>query len=81
MATKKNCTRKKIQIKSKRGKVIAEFMGHTGAGCGPRPKPSTRHLAPFKKNFALQARACKGNKRGKFLQCMRRIKGSAGVVF
>jgi hypothetical protein len=43
----KKCVRKRIVIKKGR-KVIAEFMGHTGSGCGPRKKPSTRQLGPWK---------------------------------
>lgn len=72
----KDCVRKTIKIKRKSGKVVAEFMGRTGPGCGPRPKPSTRHLGRYKKSFAAQARACKGNPRGRFIQCMRKLKGT-----
>jgi len=81
MAKPKKCVRKMIRIKSKRGKVIAEFMGRTGPGCGPRPKPSTRHLSHFKKFFANAAKNCKGRKRGAFLKCMRtETKGAVPFV-
>lgn len=71
-----SCQKKNIKIKSKRGKIVAEFVGHTGPGCPPRKKPSTRHLGPYKKNFGLQAKACAGSKRSAFISCMRRIKGT-----
>ena len=70
------CTRKTITIKSKRGKVIAQFKGRQGPGCGPRPKPKTGHLSAYKKEFARQARACKGRTRGAFLSCMKRMGGA-----
>lgn len=72
------CTRKKIVIKSKRGTVKAEFVGHSGPGCPPRKKPSTRHLAPYKKAFARQAKQCAGTSLPGFRKCMKRLKGAHG---
>lgn len=80
MAKSSKCVRKKITIKSKRGKVIAQFVGRQGPGCGPRKKPSTAHLRPFKSEFARQARACKGRSRGAFLKCMSRMKGAVPAL-
>lgn len=64
------CTRKKIVIKSKSGKVIASFMGRQGKSCGPRPKPKTGHLRAYKGYMASAARACKGRPRRAFLNCV-----------
>lgn len=65
----KDCTRKKITFKTKRGKTIS-FSGRQGAGCGPRPKPKTGHLSVFKKAMASAARSCKGKPRRAFLNCV-----------
>lgn len=70
----KACTSKTIRFKTKRGKTIS-FKGHSGAGCGPRPKPKTGHLRAYKSEFKRQAKACKGKPRGAFLTCMKRMKG------
>lgn len=64
------CTRKKITIKNKRGKVVAEFMGRVGKSCGPRPKPKTGHLRQYKEHMGEAAKACKGKPRGAFLNCV-----------
>ena len=64
------CVRKQIRFKTKRGKTIS-FTGKQGASCGPRPKPKTGHLRPFKAIFKRAAKACKGTTRGRFLQCMK----------
>lgn len=64
------CTRKKIVIKNKRGKVIKEFMGRVGKSCGPRPKPKTGHLRAYKEYMGEAAKACKGKPRGAFLNCV-----------
>jgi hypothetical protein len=64
------CTRKKIVIKGKRGRVVAEFMGRQGKACGPRPKPKTGHLRHYKAAMKEIARSCKGKSRGAFLNCM-----------
>lgn len=69
---KHGCAAKMITIKSKRGKVIAQFKGHSGPACGPRKKP-TPPPKHFRQEFARQARACKGGTRGAFLKCMKRI--------
>lgn len=53
------CTRKKIVIKKKSGKVIASFMGRQGSGCGPRKKPSTAHLRHYKSAFKDAVKSCK----------------------
>lgn len=61
MAQQKRCRSGTITFKSKRGKVIS-FKGRHGADCGPRKKPSTRHLSVYKKAFARAAKSC--SKRG-----------------
>lgn len=71
------CRSTNIKFKTKRGKTIT-FKGHSGAGCSPRPKPSTTHLRPYKAEFARQAKACKGKTRGAFLSCMSRMKPKRG---
>lgn len=58
-----------VRFKTKRGKVVS-FHGKTGAGCAPRKKPSTRHLAPYKRKLAAAARACKGKSAGTFRRCV-----------
>jgi len=74
MAKPQKCSKKKIVIRGKRGGIKAEFIGHSGPGCPPRKKPSTRHLSRFKATFARQAKACKGQKLGAFRKCMSRLK-------
>ena len=66
------CVRKKIVIRRKSGKVVKEFMGRTGKGCGPRPKPKTGHLRVFQQAMASAARSCKRKnlKRHAFLNCV-----------
>lgn len=59
-----------VRFKTKRGKVVS-FPGKTGAGCSPRKKPSTRHLAPYKRKLAAAARACKGKSMKAFRSCIR----------
>lgn len=51
------CVRKRIVIKKGR-KVVADFMGHTGSGCGPRPKPKTGHLREAKALMKKAAPQC-----------------------
>lgn len=58
-----------VRFKTKRGKVVS-FHGKTGANCAPRKKPSTRHLAPYKRKLAAAARACKGKSAGAFRRCV-----------
>lgn len=65
-----SCRRGTIRFKTKRGKVV-QFQGKTGPGCGPRPKPSTRHLARYQKALASAARACKGRSAKQFRSCVR----------
>ena len=65
----KKCHAGLVSFKTKRGKTIS-FRGHTGAGCPARRKPSTRHLADFKKDLARAARKCKGKGRKAFLACV-----------
>lgn len=66
------CVRKKIVIKRKSGKIVKEFMGRTGAACGPRPKPKTAHLRVFQQAMASASRSCKRKNlsRGAFLNCV-----------
>lgn len=52
-----NCTRKTIRFRTKRGKTIS-FTGRTGAGCGPRRKPSTGHLRLYKGIFKDASKSC-----------------------
>ncbi len=65
------CKRTTIKFKTKRGKTI-EFAGRSGASCGPRAKPKTGHLNPFKKTLATASRACsrKNLKGQKFRNCV-----------
>jgi hypothetical protein len=72
---KPGCKAKMIIIKSKRGKTVASFMGHTGAACPKRRKPSTKHLGGCKREFARQARSCAGSKLPAFRKCMKQLKG------
>lgn len=58
----KACKISNIKFKTKRGRVIS-FRGHSGSDCPPRRKPSTRHLAPWKKAMKIGAEAC-ANSRG-----------------
>lgn len=57
------CHRTVIAFKTKRGKTV-HFSGKTGSGCGPRPKPSTRHLAPWKSAMKRAAPQCKRSAKG-----------------
>lgn len=68
-ARRTGCSAGIVRFTTKRGKVIS-FRGHTGAGCPARKKPSTRHLAPFKKEMKAAARKCKGKSRKAFLSCV-----------
>jgi hypothetical protein len=65
----KSCHAGTVRFKTKRGKVVS-FKGHTGAGCGPRPKPRTGHLSVYKKGLARAARACKGKSLHAFRNCV-----------
>jgi len=58
-----------VRFKTKRGKVVS-FHGKTGAGCAPRKKPSTRHLARYKSALAKASRACKGKRGRTFRSCV-----------
>lgn len=60
-----------IRIRTRRGKVV-QFKGKTGPGCAPRKKPSTRHLAPYKRKMANAARSCKGLSKRQFQACVAR---------
>lgn len=64
------CRRGIITFHTKRGKVV-HFPGKHGKGCGPRPKPSTRHLAAHKRAMGAAARACKGRAAKAFRACVR----------
>ena len=65
----KSCHKGVVSFKTKRGKTIS-FRGAMGAGCPKRKKPSTRHLAPYKKEMKSAARKCKGKPRKAFLSCV-----------
>lgn len=54
----KGCKVKEIVIKRKSGKVIARFRGRSGSDCGPRKKPSTAALGPWKKTMKIAAPQC-----------------------
>lgn len=53
----KSCTRKRVVIKGRTGKVKADFMAHRGEGC-PKPRRSTAHLREYKQIFKVEAKAC-----------------------
>jgi hypothetical protein len=63
------CKRATITFKTKRGRTVS-FPGRTGTDCGPRKKPSTRHLREYKVAMGLAARECKGRKGGAFRNCV-----------
>lgn len=70
-----SCKRAHVVIWKKRGGrkyQIADFMARKGSSCGPRKKPSTRHLTKYKKAFAAAAKACKraGKKGTSFGKCI-----------
>lgn len=65
----KACRAGIVSFETSRGKKIS-FRGKTGAGCAPRKKPSTRHLAPYKRALATASRACRGKKAGAFRKCV-----------
>lgn len=52
----KGCKRKTISFRA-HGKTVS-FMGRQGSACGPRKKPSTRHLGPYKKVFKAASKSC-----------------------
>jgi hypothetical protein len=74
MAKRKNkkkpssCRKGLITISTRKG--LVKFPGRWGKGCGPRKKPSTRHLAKYKTAMAKAARACKGRKGKSFRTCV-----------
>lgn len=57
----KACKLTTVKFQTKRGRTIA-FKGHSGPDCPPRRKPSTRHLAPWKKAMKIAAEACAGSR-------------------
>ena len=65
----RKCHKGIVSFKTKRGKTIS-FRGNVGSGCPARRKPSTRHLAPFKKEMRIAAKKCKGKSRKAFLVCV-----------
>lgn len=71
------CAVKTITIKTRGGKVV-RFRGKSGPGCGPRKKPSTRHLAPYKRAMASAARSCQGLKKRQFESCVASAMRSGG---
>ena len=68
-ARSSSCRTGIVRFKTKRGKVVS-FRGKTGAGCAPRKKPSTRHLARYKSALAKASRACKGRHGKSFRSCV-----------
>lgn len=77
--TKRNCTRKPIVIKSKRGKVVAKFTGRT-AGRGECGEKTTGINSPAAKKVQARlkaaAKACKKAglaPKGKFLTGAKRL--------
>lgn len=64
-----SCRTGVVRFKTKRGKVV-QFRGKTGPGCGPRKRPSTRHLAPYKSALRAAAKSCKGLSRREFQSCV-----------
>lgn len=65
----KKCKAGLVRFKTKRGKTVS-FKGHVGSDCGPRPKPSTRHLAPYKAAMRRAAKGCKGRHGQAFRNCI-----------
>lgn len=51
------CTRKRVIIRGRGGKVKADFMAHRGTNC-PKPKRRTGHLKEYKQIFKIEAKAC-----------------------
>lgn len=62
--SRNRCKHGIITFKTKRGRVIS-FKGKHGASCGPRKKPSTRHLSKYKKAFAAASRRCNKTKQSR----------------
>lgn len=58
------CRKGTITFRTKRGAVVS-FPGRHGASCGPRKKPSTRHLAKYKKAFATASKRCNKTKQSR----------------
>lgn len=71
------CKKTAISFTTKHGKTI-EFRGNAGKACGARRKP-TPPPKRYRDAFARQARACKGTSHGKFITCMKRLRGSIGA--
>lgn len=69
-SSKRGCSVGTISFRTKRGKRI-EFRGRSGTSCGPRKKPSTRHLAVFKKAFKAAAKKCHQSSRKARNACVR----------
>jgi hypothetical protein len=69
--TTASCRVGTISFRTRRGKLI-EFRGKKGPGCPPRKKPSTRHLAVYKRKLADAAKMCKGQSLAKFRRCVAR---------
>lgn len=57
------CKKGIITINTSRG--VVSFKGRHGSDCGPRKKPSTRHLAKWKKAFASASRKCNKTKQSR----------------
>lgn len=73
--TRSGCKRTTIRFKTKRGKVVS-FSGKSGPACGPRPKPKTGHLRPWKQVMAKAAPQC-ARKHGGGTKAFRKCVGQA----
>jgi hypothetical protein len=62
------CAVKTVRFKTKYG--VRQFRARSGSGCGPRRKPSTAHLAPYKRRMRAAAKSCKGLKKRQFESCI-----------
>lgn len=64
------CKSGTVRFKTRRGKVIS-FKGKQGPACGPRRKPSTAHLRPFKSMMRKASKSCAGKSLKPFRACVR----------
>ncbi len=72
------CAVKTVRFKTKHG--VRQFRAHSGTGCGPRKKPSTSHLAPYKRRMRAAAKSCKGLKKRQFESCVSSAMHAGGGV-
>jgi hypothetical protein len=69
--TTARCRVETVSFRTTRGKLV-EFRAKKGPDCPPRKKPSTRHLATYKRKLADAAKMCKGQSLAKFRRCVAR---------